>query len=367
MSNASQSPLLETIINTVPGYVSWLSRDLVYLGVNDAVARAFGKSRDEFIGSRLGFQGSNTKSFHQIVESFFSSGKLEDSFEICLLLNGKEHWQIVRAKKYNEGKEALFIGIDITDRILAERELEEARKTRSQEAKLASLGEMSASIAHEINNPLTVVRTLNEVLCDEISSDLKEKYAEKIHRNISRIEAIIRTFRNFARNADQDPFETCSLQEIMEDVQLMCSEHIRNNQIQLITDNLPLEFAFDCRPTQIIQILANLVKNAIDAIKTLDERWIRLELEPDGDRFLLSVTDSGHGISEENQKKIFDTYFTTKKRDEGTGLGLSICQRLVGEHQGSLQIDSACPNTRFVLELPREQSKKATSRSNLAA
>jgi len=100
-----------------------------------------------------------------------------------------------------------------------------------------------------------------------------------------------------------------------------------------------------------------MLGNAYDAVEDLDERWVKIELTESDDFFTLAITDSGHGISEEVRKRIFNPFFTTKITGKGTGLGLSISKTIIEKHGGSLEIDRGCQNTCFIITLSKKLSK----------
>lgn len=101
-------------------------------------------------------------------------------------------------------------------------------------------------------------------------------------------------------------------------------------------------------------MIASLLQNSYDSIKSLPTKWIRIEVWERGREAIISVTDSGHGIPPEIRDRIFHPFFTTKDVGKGIGLSLSIAQGIAGEHGGSLVLDSGSPHTRFVLRLPRQ-------------
>lgn len=356
MANEKETDFLQAIIDTVPSYVSWLSKDFVYRGVNKAAADAFGKKKEDFVGSKLGFSGNGSNNFHRVVKDFFESNKDHARYEISFTVNDRKFWQIIQAQKYTNGEEAIFVGIDITDKVEAQQALVMAQQIRSQDAKLASLGEMSANIAHEIRNPLSIIHSTCEVL-EDAEDPIVTKSMSRIQKNVKRIEDIIRTFRNYSRNADHDPFEPFKLKNVYDDVMVMVSGKMKQFDIAFTIEDYPEDFTFDCRPTQIIQILTNLVKNSADELKSAPNRWIKIEFNDLGEEFELRVTDSGNGIPAQHVQKIFENYFTTKKRGEGTGLGLNISRRFAQDHKGDLWVDQENPHTSFVLKLPKKQAK----------
>lgn len=348
-----QQALLESMIETIPGYVSWLKSDMTYLGVNKAISETFGVDQEEIKGKRLGFLHQTEHSFPYQAQAFFESNAIHTSFECSLIVGEETFWQLVQAKKYKNGEEAIFIGIDVTEKKRMEAALEEEQQRRIQAAKMASLGEMAASIAHEINSPLSIIQGNAEILEAHIGNREKvEKCAKKIQKTVTRIAKIVKSLKSYSRKGESDPFEENSLAEIIEDTLELCRKKIVHSGIDLQVAEVPEDFRFDCRPTQISQILVNLLNNAADAIEELDEKWIRLEFEAEKDHFLIAVTDSGPGIPPEIRGKLLEPFFTTKGVGKGTGLGLSLSRGITEEHNGLFEINADHPNTRFEVRLP---------------
>lgn len=351
--DSESQELFESMLDTIPGYVSWLSSDLTYLGVNRAVSETFGVAPGDFQGKPLGFLLQEEYSFAHHARKFFRSDKSSDSFEVSMLLGEKKVWQLVQAKKYKNGTEAIFIGIDITEKKRMEQALEDEQNLRIQAAKMASLGEMAASIAHEINSPLTVIQGNAELVETFIDDKTKILHcADKIKKTVSRITKIIKSMRTYSRNSQMDPFEAYSLQEIIEDSLELCRKRMVNADIEFSMDKIPVDFKFECRPTQISQILVNLINNACDAVDLLANKWVKIEFRPTSDSFTLAVLDSGPGIPETVRERLMQPFFTTKAPGKGTGLGLSLSRRIVEDHNGKFYVDDKSPNTKFVVEIP---------------
>lgn len=121
----------------------------------------------------------------------------------------------------------------------------------------------------------------------------------------------------------------------------------------LIVNNLEKSSPLICRPSELSRVFLNLLNNAFDAVANLPEKWIKVDISDSDTCTEISVTDSGHGISKEVSDKMFNPFFTTKETGKGTGLGLSISVAIVQVHNGKMYLDSECPNTRFVVEIPK--------------
>lgn len=227
-------------------------------------------------------------------------------------------------------------------------------------SRLAALGEMSAGIAHEINNPLTIMKGGAQLIEKVVQRgtfdrELILKQSQKIQHSINRVTAIIRGLKNFSNLSDNHPKEMTSLSEIIDDTTNFCSELLRTHDIRFEVEKVP-EYRINCHPVQISQVLINLIKNAQDFIvehsADSDDRWIRISFEKNSNSIMIKVSNSGNKISDEVATKIFQPFFSTKPMGEGTGLGLSISQKIIKEHNGDIALDHSAPNTTFTVMLP---------------
>jgi C4-dicarboxylate-specific signal transduction histidine kinase len=117
--------------------------------------------------------------------------------------------------------------------------------------------------------------------------------------------------------------------------------------------DIPSEWTAPCRPSQISQVILNLLNNAYDAVVGRNEAWIKIDVRSSDDAFEIAVTDSGEGIAPSVADRIMTPFFTTKPMGKGTGLGLSISSNIMIDHGGTLKLDRSCPRTRFVVTLPK--------------
>lgn len=239
-------------------------------------------------------------------------------------------------------------------------ELDERKKIAFQNSKLASLGEMASGIAHEINNPLAVIqsRTLQmkrQIERDQFDPESFKENLQKINITVDRIAKIIRGLKSFSRNADQDDFVAIPLKLIIENTLELCSEKFRNQMVLLKVDPIP-DITIDCRESQMVQVLLNLLMNGYDAVEKLEDRWVHVsfKLIKKGMVSIL-VTDSGSGIPEAIAQNIMQPFYTTKEVGKGTGLGLSISKGIINNHRGEIYLDKKCMQTRFVIDLPIRQ------------
>jgi C4-dicarboxylate-specific signal transduction histidine kinase len=248
------------------------------------------------------------------------------------------------------------------------RSLDEKVKERTQQlvdaeaklvttAKMSALGEMAGGIAHEINTPLGTIGMIAEQIKELVNEETVERemiseMSEVVGLTVQRISSIIQGLKTFSRDGSRDSFSNTSLKQIIDNTLTLCREKLKNSSVKLILDSIDDDISIQCQPVQISQVLLNLVSNACDAVSRLQEKWIEISTERQGDMIRILVTDSGGGISREIRNKLFEPFFTTKDIGKGTGLGLSIAKGIAEAHQGQLTLDDGCVNTRFVLNLP---------------
>lgn len=242
-------------------------------------------------------------------------------------------------------------------------QLKDAHAMLVQAGKLSALGEMAGGVAHEINNPLSVIQLKSSQLVElvgeqELDRSQIEGSAKVIEHTVNRIAKIVKGLRSFSRNATNDPFVETPLSVIIEDTLSLCAEKLK---MQSVAVRVPKEtsLTLSCRATEISQVLLNLINNSFDALEGKKDPWIELQVHEAGPDVEIWVTDSGKGIPKAVQEKIFQPFFTTKEIGKGTGLGLSISKGIIEAHGGSFSIDNQCSNTRFVIRLPRRQDRKA--------
>jgi PAS domain S-box-containing protein len=233
-----------------------------------------------------------------------------------------------------------------------------------ESARLSELGEMASGIAHEINNPLAIIRgkaglLKRKLMEDKFDLTLGLKEIQLIESTVDRIAKIIKGLRTYSKNAAGDPFEDSNILSIIKDTLELCNEKFKVDsiEIKLICDK---EHRVECRPSQISQILMSLLSNSHDAIENLSEKWIEISVIENLKSFSIFVKDSGNGINREFVKKIMQPFFTTKEVGKGMGLGLSVSTGIAETHGGHLNYLPEEKNTTFALTLPKVQSLQKT-------
>lgn len=237
-------------------------------------------------------------------------------------------------------------------------QLKEAQAQLIQSEKMASLGILTAGVAHELNNPLNYIvggyTAIHNHLNEEELLDKAEieEYLDWIKTGSDRATKIVKSLNLFSRS-NEDNTEVCDIHLIIDDCLLMLQNKFKDRIIitKEYTDT-PAEVPGN--NGKLHQAILNLLANAVDAISEKGE--ITIETKSQKDRLNIIISDNGCGISGENLKKVMDPFFTTKPPGEGTGLGLSITHSIIQEHEGSLTLQSTPDaGTKVKISLPKER------------
>ena len=259
---------------------------------------------------------------------------------------------------------------EIAERQRLEQAKLQAERLLERQEKLATLGTLTAGIAHEIRNPLTSLKARLYTLEKHLQAvPAARKDTDIISAEISRLERIVQDALSFARPADPK-LETLAADTLLREVQGLMSTSLESRAVQLVVEsNSELHIRADSGHLK--QVLINLVRNGADAIVgagtvTLRARAARASLGGrETDAVVLEVSDTGKGIPPEVEKRLFDPFFSTK--ETGTGLGLPIAARIVERHGGMLQYQTRLGHgTTFGVVLPREITDTAESAKSAA-
>ncbi len=236
--------------------------------------------------------------------------------------------------------------------------LQTAQTQLIQSEKLASVGQLTAGIVHDVKNPLAVIKGLAEELTDEFGLDpTTREQLKTIRESAAKASTIVTDLLKFARQSTPE-LQRRDMRETIESSVRLTEYLARKSNVQVKVD-LPARtvmVAYDAQ--QIEQVLINLISNAIQAIK--NGGTVRINLSEAGGAVAIAVQDNGIGIPEKNLQRIFDPFFTTKPEGEGTGLGLSVSFGIVTRHRGRIEVDSKPGlGTTFTVLLPIDQEEVA--------
>lgn len=299
--------------------------------------------------------------------------KDENEIRITTQRGGKKRWFLMRWKtEHITAKATRAYGIlaDITTHVEQEQTIESQNQQIVATNRLAAFGELAAGVAHEINNPLAIVKGLLEILSVKLEEKkLKEEDFERLLPKIThandRIEGIVRSLLSFS----QQKFAS---EKTREDLNELVSQAIEFFKTKQDTLNITITFKQNPEPVfatvtkrDINQLVINVLSNAYDQFKlhqTVSPEIIVEVLKLNEGIIQIRMSNNGPKINPEVAEKVFEPFFTTKELGKGNGLGLSLCYGIARSHQGSITIDSHSPLTTFVLTLPEtEQAMKLAS------
>ncbi|OGO01578.1 MAG: hypothetical protein A2Y59_04460 [Chloroflexi bacterium RBG_13_52_14] len=325
---------------------------------NDKVEEIYGYKREELLGREISIiypESANPEFLKRASntikrEGFFSdicrvrkkNGDMVDLEYIISLIPGTNPVELVAVVR------------DITERKRAELERQKLEEQLNITSRLAAIGELAAGVAHELNNPLAAIQGFAQLLTvkDDLDGTTK-KQVETIHKEARRAAKITQGLLSFAREHKPDK-HLISVNEVVVSTLDMCAYGIKANNIDLVVElapDLPKTMA-DFQQMQ--QVFLNIINNAEQAMMEAHGKGKLLvkTLEVD-DMIRIVFTDDGPGISEQNLKKIFQPFFTTKDVGKGTGLGLSVCYGIVESHHGHIYAESKLSEgATFVVEIP---------------
>lgn len=272
-------------------------------------------------------------------------------------------WLSSSAIKDNHGKITQCIGIfnDITERVKLRKERQRLESQAARAQRLASLGIMSAGIAHEINQPLNSIKVLTDGMLywhkKGQSQDLNKLFEnlQKISAQAGRIDEIIKHMRSFVSNERAIQLAPCSLNEAVHGALDMLGRQLSSHGIvvkEALSDDLPSVYG---NAGRLEEVVINLLVNAMQALDTVNraEKVIHCSTWPAGEKVVLEISDNATGISNEIKSYIFEPFFSTKKAGEGMGLGLSIVQSVIFSFNGEIKVtNNEKGGTSFRIELP---------------
>ena len=290
--------------------------------------------------------------------------KYVEYFEIKVDLDGSPRYVNLSATLIEDALEHkksryVFILKDVSEHVEMKEQLEKERLITIQSSKLASLGEMAGGIAHEINNPLTIIYSSllilrKELKKDPFSMDVLMDKVQVIENTVMRISKIVSGLRTLTRKSDGMDLEEHLVLEVLDEVTLLCGERLKASSIELSIDVEPNDLKIKCDEVQFSQVLLNLLSNAIDAIAESphEKKWIKIIGKKKANNVILQIVDSGVGVNQGIKNEIFNPFFTSKEIGKGTGLGLSLSKTIIEKHNGQIYLDNKSMNTCFVIKLP---------------
>ena len=291
------------------------------------------------------------------VERLMSDGKVDDFETLLKRRDGGTCWCSISSRLIDFHGDQVIVShtYDLTDRMDMQQELERQRETLHQNEKLSALGELLAGVAHELNNPLSVVLGLSLMLMETAGEPKTVERAAKISKAAERCARIVKTFLAMAR---QQPTRSSNvaIEDVISNAVEVAGYAIRSSDVQLSISLQPGLPPIWADPDQLSQVLINLLVNAEQALHGWDgPRRIALSARRDtrSGQVVVRVGDTGPGIPKDILPRIFEPFFTTKEVGSGTGIGLSFCHRIVQSHGGTITVETGDGRgSTFVVSLP---------------
>ena len=350
-----------TVLNEIYEVYYELDHAGNYTFFNDALCRQTGYSRTELLGMnyRRHMPQEDWKSIYEKFNLVYRTGGLLRWVPLRhIIKDGSiiDTEDTVLPLRNERGEVIGFRGLsrDVTERKKAEEERRQLELKAQITSRLASVGEMAAGVAHEINNPLTGVTGYAQLLMDreDIPPDIRKDLAA-INDGAQRVAGIVQRLLAFSRQTKPER-KLVDINELIESTLVLRAYHLRVNNIEVITRLAPDLPETVVDPGQIQQVLLNLIVNAETEMKLARGKGkLTITTEKSRNTIKICVKDDGPGIKPEVTDRIFDPFFTTREVGQGTGLGLSLCYGIVNEHKGKIYAESQPgKGATFTIELP---------------
>src|SRR5579862_5565915 len=324
------------LMDSFPDLVIALDTEGRYTFVSPQIYEILGFRPEELIGKRMGGRTDPSdrtallELFDDLILNRLSEGQIEYRTQHK---NGA--WRVFRASARPLHDETGRInGVIASARDITEQQRLQQQLIQSE--RLAAMGQMIAGVAHELNNPLTAILGVTELLRDQATDETATRQLDLAHRQARRAAHIVQSLLVFSRPST--PRSTLlHLPDLLQRTLQLHEHSLRANHIHVDLSSRPDLPTVLGDSNQLTQVFLNLIVNAEQAIHEVRDRGtLRIRLGVVGERVLITFQDDGVGIPRETLPRIFDPFFTTKRPGRGTGLGLSICMAIIREHNGEI-------------------------------
>jgi PAS domain S-box-containing protein len=358
-----QSHFINSIVNTVPDIISVMDVNTLRLEfVNPEVLKLNGFDPDKIVKqNKAGAHSVTDPAYREALEEYFSKLRRAKDEEVLTADyrartdNGEWQWFRVRGRIFRrnaQGKPTHCVNVvqNITYQKYIEEEREQALKIQRESERLATIGDINRTLAHEIRNPLSTITmaiSMIEEEANKLHNDVLKQYAEMTQRNARRIDKLITDMLYIYKQ--QRKAEPCAIKDLLEDAILLATDRLTLEGIVIEKD-----YRYSCNllldKESVIIALLSIISNAIEAMQS-DKGTLRISTEEQDGHCHILIQDNGRGIPAKDLDKIFDPFFSRKTY--GMGLGLSNAQDIIKRNSGSIKVSSEDgKGTTFIVEFP---------------
>ncbi|MFW6159742.1 MAG: ATP-binding protein [Acidobacteriota bacterium] len=349
----------ENIIESLTVGVAVLDQKGIVTGWNRVMENLFSLKKEEVLGKKL-LNILGKKNFSSLFPPDTQlSFRLLSEISLEMPSGEKKIFDIAKTPLLDNQMNSygtVIVFDDVTEKISLQQQLLTSEK-------LASIGLLSAGVAHEINTPLTGISSYVQILQKKLTNSPHNKILENIEKQTDRVARIVKNLLNFARNPESTSFQRVNLKENLEEIISLIDYKLKtmNIELELQLEPVPQIWA---QGEKIQQVFINIILNAIDAMP--EGGKLSLKLFQMNKTAVIQIKDTGIGIKAQHLPHIFDPFFTTKGIGKGTGLGLSISYAIVKEHEGHLTVESESgQGSTFTIYIPIDLKNKKHTESLL--
>src|SRR3972149_3100634 len=357
---------LQTALDGIQDCINIVDKDFKIIFMNETASQRAGKKRKLLLGNKcyteLWKESSTCKNC--VTGKVFETGKPQQTITWEMGIDGKKFYlekfafpivdkdgkveyaveifrDITERKQLEEDREQqrLELGKRVPELRHAYEELKSMQNQLLQAEKMASIGLLASSLAHELDTPLTTISGYCELLAEDINDERFLGRIQIISEQILKCQKTIRNMLDFARKSSCEK-KLCNVHHLINNTLLLVEHRLKIHKIKLhktFDEKVPPLLVDG---NQIQQVILNLVNNAVDSLPQGGDLCIETRLNKEAKSVEVAFEDNGIGISGEDQKRVFIPFFTTKEPGKGTGLGLSICNNIISAHNGKITLES---------------------------
>jgi two-component system NtrC family sensor kinase len=344
----------ENIIESLTVGVAVLDKKGEIIGWNRVLEAIFSRKKTEVIGQRLR-EILGPKNFLALFPSDTQQDfRLLSEITLEMPRGEKRIFDIAKTPLLDNTLipyGTIIVFEDITEKIHLQQQLVTSEK-------LASIGLLSAGVAHEINTPLTGISSYIQLLQKKLTDSHYSQILEKVEAQTERVSKIIKNLLNFARNPSDSAFHKVNIIDNLQEIISLIDYKLKAMNIKLELDLKPVKLIW-AQSERLHQVFINIILNAIDAMPK--GGTLKVDVFQEENEAVIKIADTGTGIKKQHLPHIFDPFFTTKGIGKGTGLGLSISYAIVKEHEGHITVESEVgKGTCFTILIPLDLDLKKT-------